>query len=77
MRNDRLSALGQWDLDGPAAIANEVAWGGKTLASGEAYAGSARAWGARARFDRARETLDLFGFAGGKGHGLGPRRSRR
>ena len=42
MRNDRLSAIEQWELTGPAAIANEVAWGLKTLASGEASAGSAR-----------------------------------
>ena len=42
MRNDRMSAIEQWDLSGPAAIANEVAWGLKTLASGEASAGSAR-----------------------------------
>jgi enoyl-CoA hydratase len=42
MRNDRMSAVEQWDLSGPAAIANEVAWGLKTLASGEASAGSAR-----------------------------------
>jgi enoyl-CoA hydratase len=42
MRNDRMSAAEQWGLDGPAAIANEVTWGLKTLASGEASAGSAR-----------------------------------
>ena len=42
MRNDRISAIEQWDLSGPAAVANEVAWGLKTLASGEASAGSAR-----------------------------------
>lgn len=42
MRNDRMSAIEQWGLSGPAAIANEVAWGLKTLASGEAAAGSAR-----------------------------------
>jgi enoyl-CoA hydratase len=42
MRNDRMSVIEQWDLSGPAAIANEVAWGLKTLASGEAAAGSAR-----------------------------------
>jgi enoyl-CoA hydratase len=42
MRNDRMSAIEQWDLTGKAAIANEVAWGFKTLASGEASAGSAR-----------------------------------
>ena len=27
MRNDRMSAIEQWDLSGAAAIANEVAWG--------------------------------------------------
>jgi enoyl-CoA hydratase/carnithine racemase len=42
MGADRISAIEQWDLSGPAAIANEVAWGLKTLASGEASAGSAR-----------------------------------
>src|SRR5271167_4852810 len=42
MRNDRMSAIEQWELTRPAAIANEVAWGLKTLASGEASAGSAR-----------------------------------
>ena len=42
MRNDRMSAIEQWGLSGRAAAANEVAWGLKTLASGEASAGSAR-----------------------------------
>src|SRR5271170_2819685 len=42
MRNDRMSAIEQWDLGGPEALANEVAWGLKTLASGETSAGSAR-----------------------------------
>jgi enoyl-CoA hydratase len=42
MRNDRMSAIEQWGLSGPAAIANEVALGLKTLPSGEASAGSAR-----------------------------------
>ena len=42
MRNDRRSAIEQWELSGPAAIANEVALGLKTLASGEASTGSAR-----------------------------------
>jgi enoyl-CoA hydratase len=42
MRNDRISAIEQWDLSGPAAIANEIARGLKTLASGEASVGSAR-----------------------------------
>jgi enoyl-CoA hydratase len=49
MRNDRLSAIEQWDLSGPAAIANEVALGLKTLASGEASAGSARFKGGAGR----------------------------
>ncbi len=42
MRNDRLSAIEQWDLGGQAAVANEVARGLKTIASGETSAGSAR-----------------------------------
>ncbi len=39
MRNDRLSAIQQWDLDRPRAIANEVALGLKTLAAGETREG--------------------------------------
>jgi len=53
MRNDRMSAIEQWDLSGPAAIANEVAWGLKTLASGEASAGSARFRSGAGRHGRA------------------------
>ena len=41
MRNDRLSAIEQWDL-GEEAIANEVARGLRTIASGETSQGSAR-----------------------------------
>jgi enoyl-CoA hydratase len=52
MRNDRMSAIEQWDLSGLAAIANEVAWGLKTLASGEASAGSARFAGGAGRHGR-------------------------
>jgi enoyl-CoA hydratase len=52
MRNDRISAIEQWDLSGPAAIANEVALGLKTLASGEAFAGSARFRGGAGRHGR-------------------------
>jgi enoyl-CoA hydratase len=52
MRNDRMSAIEQWDLSGDAAIANEVAWGLKTLASGEASAGSARFKGGAGRHGR-------------------------
>ncbi len=49
MRNDRMSAIEQWGLDGPGAIANEVAWGLKTLTSGEASGGSARFKGGAGR----------------------------
>lgn len=42
LRNDRLSAIEQWDLDEDAAIANEVARGLATLASGETAAGAQR-----------------------------------
>jgi enoyl-CoA hydratase len=52
MRNDRMSVIEQWGLDGPAATANEVAWGLKTLASGEASAGSARFKGGAGRHGR-------------------------
>jgi enoyl-CoA hydratase len=52
MRNDRMSAIEQQDLSGPAAVANEVAWGLKTLASGEASAGSARFAGGEGRHGR-------------------------
>jgi enoyl-CoA hydratase len=52
MRNDRMSAIEQWDLSGPRGIANEVAWGLKTLVSGEASAGSARFKGGAGRHGR-------------------------
>ena len=42
MRNDRLSALEQWDLGEPEAIENEVELGLDTIASGETADGSAR-----------------------------------
>ena len=42
MRNDRLSAIEQWDLGGQEAVANEVARGLATIASGETSRGSAR-----------------------------------
>src|SRR5271166_2867430 len=42
MRNDRRSAIEQWDLRRPAAIANEVTRGLATIASGETLAGLAR-----------------------------------
>ena len=47
-----MSAIEQWDLSGPAAIANEVALGLKTLASGEATAGAARFKGGAGRRGR-------------------------
>jgi enoyl-CoA hydratase len=42
MRNDRRSALEQWDLDESAAIDNEIARGLDTLRSGETAAGAQR-----------------------------------
>jgi enoyl-CoA hydratase len=41
LRGDRLSAIEQWDLPGPEAVANELRHGMATLASGEAAAGAA------------------------------------
>jgi len=55
MRNDRMSAIEQWDLPGQAAVSNEIARGLATLASGEANAGSTRfaeGAGRHGRFDR-------------------------
>jgi len=40
LRGDRLSMLEQWDLDAPAAIANEIRHGARAL--GEGVAGAAR-----------------------------------
>jgi enoyl-CoA hydratase len=42
LRNDRLSALGQWSLDWDQATAAEVAFGLETLRSGETQKGAAR-----------------------------------
>ena len=42
LRNDRRSALEQWDLDEGAAIRNEAALGRATIASGETMAGAQR-----------------------------------
>jgi enoyl-CoA hydratase len=42
LRHDRLSAIEQWDLDLPAALANEVRHGLVPLRSGETLAGAAR-----------------------------------
>jgi enoyl-CoA hydratase len=41
LRNDRLSAIEQWDLAEPEAVANELRRGMATLASGETAAGAA------------------------------------
>ena len=49
LREDRLSVLEQWDLDGPAAVENELRHGWNTLASGEPAAGSARFAGGQGR----------------------------
>jgi enoyl-CoA hydratase len=42
LRNDRLSAIQQWDLPFDQAIRNEVAHGVRTIASGETLGGAAR-----------------------------------
>ena len=42
LRNDRLSALEQWDLGEDDAMRNEVGRGRATIASGETLAGAAR-----------------------------------
>jgi len=42
LRNDRLSAIGQWSLDWDAAQANEVRLGLETLRSGQSRDGAAR-----------------------------------
>jgi enoyl-CoA hydratase len=42
MRNDRISALGQWSLDWDQATAAEIALGMETLRSGQAQEGAAR-----------------------------------
>jgi enoyl-CoA hydratase/carnithine racemase len=42
MRNDRLSAIEQWDLRRRPAVANEINRGLKTIASGETLVGLAR-----------------------------------
>jgi enoyl-CoA hydratase len=42
MRNDRLSALEQWDLSEHEAMVNEAVRGRATIASGETLAGAAR-----------------------------------
>jgi enoyl-CoA hydratase len=52
MRNDRLSALEQWDLSEDAAIDNEVRRGLDTLRSGETAAGAARFSGGEGRGGR-------------------------
>lgn len=55
LRNDRLSALEQWDLSESEAIDNEVRRGLETLRSGETIAGAARfasGEGRRGSFDK-------------------------
>jgi len=49
LRNDRLSALEQWDLTGDAAIANELRRGRATIASGETRGGAERFAGGAGR----------------------------
>jgi enoyl-CoA hydratase len=49
MRNDRLSAIEQWDLDESAAIDNEVTHGLDTIRSGETVDGAQRFTGGQGR----------------------------
>ena len=42
MRNDRLSAIEQWDLDLDAAARNDAARGRDTIDSGETASGATR-----------------------------------
>jgi enoyl-CoA hydratase len=49
MRNDRLSAIEQWDLDEGSAIDNEIRRGLDTLRSGETLAGAQRFAGGKGR----------------------------
>jgi enoyl-CoA hydratase len=42
MRNDRLSAIEQWELGWQAAMVNELRLGMVTIASGETEAGARR-----------------------------------
>jgi enoyl-CoA hydratase len=67
MRNDRMSAIEQWEMSAPAAIANEVARGLETIASGEASAGAARFKGGAGRHGS-------FAQTDGGGSGPGSRR---
>jgi enoyl-CoA hydratase len=54
LRNDRLSAIEQWDLPEPEAVANELRRGLATIASGEAAAGAAGFTEGRGRHGGAR-----------------------
>jgi enoyl-CoA hydratase len=49
LRNDRLSVIEQWDLDEPAAIANEVRHGVESLRSSDVLEGLARFAGGAGR----------------------------
>jgi enoyl-CoA hydratase len=49
LRNDKRSALAQWDLDEEAAILDEMAGGLKVIASGETVAGATRFAGGAGR----------------------------
>lgn len=49
LRNDRLSAIEQWDLDIGAAVVNEARRGRATIASGETLAGARRFTGGAGR----------------------------
>ena len=52
MRNDRLSAIGQWGLSPEDALAAEFRYGGAVIESGETATGAARFAGGRGRHGR-------------------------
>ena len=56
LRNDRMSALEQWDLEESAAIDNEIARGLATLRSGETTAGAQRFAGGAGRHGKFDQT---------------------
>jgi enoyl-CoA hydratase len=58
LRNDRLSAIEQWDLDDAGAMRNEVWLGRDSIASGEALEGAGRFAGGAGRHGQPAATTD-------------------
>ena len=78
MRNDRLSAIEQWDLDLDAATRNEARLGRATIDSGETVAGASRfaagagRHGTSGRLIRGGVTMTASTIADGEGQALRP-----